>query len=645
MKRATALVGLFMFIAASAVAKSTAEAFGTLPTIHDAAISPDAAQLAVIVNFEGSYGVRVISLNETDEKRRTVMLGERAKPMWVRWANDHRVLLAVWQSELVRGVPITSSYIYTLDARTMKGRFLVRPKGMLRQDNSRVIDFLDSDPDHILMAFSDENQFYSDIQKVNVVTGRYKRVMRGQSSIQTWITDSNGEPRVGQGLRDRSSTKETWVLRIRDADGDEWRTSGDYPGLRPDSKIFGFTGDPDELVIGDYAGKDTLGIYVYDLSEKRVSRKLFHHDDYDASGLIVNSETHDVVGARFVADSPEVELFDEYDSLMSRMRSQFTEYTVRFIDQSDDGRVLVFKVSNAWEPGALMVVDAGDGEARGLAYYRPELPTEEMGFVTTVKYRARDGTLIPAYVTLPPSITDTTAIRHLPFIVLPHGGPYARKAGGFDYFAQFFATRGFGVLQMNFRGSSGYGSTYEDTGRENWVVMQADVTDGARWLLEKDYADPERLCIGGSSYGGYAALMGAIKHPDLYACAIAMAGVTDLLDLIKDMKKYRFGALSARKFVQEGFEDRAAMKDNSSVRRADELRVPLFLAHGTRDERVHFDQFKRMKSAQRKSPAEVTFLEFEDEDHFLSTQANRQAFFVRLDEFLETTIGTSEFAQ
>lgn len=644
MRKRVTLLLLCSLLCAEVGAKPSAQAFGTLPTVYDAAISPDAAQLALIVNLDGTHGVRIMTLDAADEEPRIILLGENIKPMWIRWANDDRVLLALWQSQVRRGVPITSSFIYTLDARSMKGKFLIRPKEVFRQDNSDVVDFLDADPDHILMAFSDENQFYSDIQKVNVATGRYKRVKRGQSGIQHWYTDSLGEPRVGQGLRDSSGDKESWVLKIRDADSDDWRDWDEYPGLTARQRIFGFTDNRDELVIGDYAGKDTLGIYVYDLAQKRVTRKLFHHDDYDAAGLIINSDSDEVIGARYVADSPEVELFDEYDTLLSRMRAQFSDYTVSYIDQSNDGQVLIFKVSNSYEPGALMIVDASSGQARGLAYYRPELPAEDMGMVSAVSYKARDGTRIPAYVTLPPSITTQADLTNLPFVVLPHGGPYARKSNEFDYFAQFFATRGFGVLQMNFRGSSGYGATFEGSGRKNWLVMQDDVTDGARWLVEKGYADPERLCIAGWSYGGYAALMGAIKHPDLYTCAISMAGITDLLDLVNDIKKYRFGAVAASNTVLKGFEDRDAIKENSPARRAGDLQVPLFLAHGTRDQRVHFDQFKRMKSALRKSSADVTFVEFEGEDHFLSLQKNRQEFFTRLDEFLEETVGRSEFA-
>ena len=171
--------------------------------------------------------------------------------------------------------------------------------------------------------------------------------------------------------------------------------------------------------------------------------------------------------------------------------------------------------------------------------------------------------------------------------------------------------------------------------------MQEDVEDGARWLLEKGYADPDKMCIAGWSYGGYSALMGAVKNSDIYACAISMAGVTDLKDMINDIKKYRFGKVTARNFVLRGFEDKDDIKENSPVKRAEEITIPVFLAHGEKDQRVHFDQFKRMKSALKKSPADHTFVRFKDEDHFLSDQANRQEFFVELEKFLVKHLGES----
>lgn len=427
--------------------------------------------------------------------------------------------------------------------------------------------------------------------------------------------------------------------------GDKWHNSDDYPGLNANASIYGFTKDPNELIIGAYQGKDTRGLYVYDLRVKKMTRKLFHNDKYDVGNVILNSDGSDVIGVSYVGESVEKELFDAYDTSLDYVRSQLPDRTIDFIDQSKNSEYILFNASNAYDPGGLMIMETSTKKIQMLKSKYAKLEPNDLGLVVNVRYSARDGVKIPAYVTLPPTVNDTASIKNLPFIVLPHGGPYARESDRFDYLAQFFATRGYGVLQMNFRGSSGYGKTFEDQGRENWVVMQEDVEDGAKWLLKKGYADPDRMCIAGWSYGGYAALMGALKNPDLYSCAISMAGVTDLQDIIRDVEKYQFGKITARNFILKGFESKDDIKANSPVKLADTLITPLFLAHGTADQRVHFDQYKRMKSALRKSDADVTYLEFKEEDHFLSNQNNRQKFLVEIDKFLKKHIGKSEFVK
>lgn len=636
-------IALAVANAALAAPPPSAEEFGTLPAIYDAAISPDATQIGLFINYEGQYGVRVVSLDKTDPDLRIVLLGEGVKPKWIKWANNDRILISIWQSAEFQGTPITASYIYTLDATEIKPELLIRPKrGLFRQFNDRVVDFLEDDPDHILMAFSDLDTTAPDIHRVNVATKRYKRLKRGNPTIQSWYTDLRGEPRVGQGLSDRSST-EKWRLIIRDADSDKWRDSKDFPGLKPGVDIYGFTSDPNEMIIGQFAGKDTQGLYIYDLTQKNVSRKLFHHDEYDVKNVILSADGKNIMGANFVADSTETQLFGDYDTALQRLRQKYPLLNVDYVDQSKDGKVGLVKISGPYDPGALIMIDTETDQLRRVASYRSGINSDALGQVISVKYSARDDFKIPAYVTLPPTVEDTSDIKDLPFIILPHGGPYARSSKRFDYFAQFFATRGYGVLQMNFRGSAGYGKTFKDAGRDNWVLMQEDVEDGARWLIEKGYADPDRMCIAGWSYGGYAALMGAIKNPDLYKCAISMAAITDLQDLVRDEKQYRFGRLRTKNSILRGFEDKDAIKDNSPRRRADEIKIPLFLAHGEKDQRVHFDHYKRMKSALKKSASDTTFMEFEDEDHFLSAQKNRQKFFVGLDKFLTEHMGESEF--
>lgn len=619
------------------------EAYGSLPRVFDAAISPDGKQVALIRMIGGRYHVHVLSLSDDEEKPRVVGLEKGVKPRSVVWVNPNRLLVSFWQSQKLRGLPLTTGYLFSLDTQSMVGKVLVKPDpGELRQYNNVVVDYLEDDPDHILMAFSKgDNNAQPDLRKVNVATGRSRIVKRGLANVQYWYTDLRGEPRIGQGMRE--GREESWVLRVRDANGKTWREADDFPGLAPDTAIRGFTADPNELIISDYQGKDTLGLYIYNLEEKAITRKLFHNDRYDASGVILSHDGSEVIGASFVGETTEVELFDDYATVLSKLRADFPEHTVDFIDQTSDSRLILVKVSNNFDPGFFFLYDAKTGDLITVGDLYPGIPNEQLGEIVSVSYTARDGAKIPTFITLPPSITETSQFKNVPFIILPHGGPYGRDAKRFDYFAQFFASRGYGVMQMNFRGSDGYGKSYEESGRKNWVVMQEDVEDGARWLLQKGYADPERMCIAGWSYGGYAALMGALKTPELYRCAISMAGVTDLQDMIRDIKRYRFGRIAARNFVLNGFESKDDIKANSPVKLAAELKVPLFLAHGTDDQRVHFDQFKRMQRALRKVDTSVTFLSFKDEDHFLSDEENRIAFFEGIDKFLMDNIGPSPF--
>ena len=617
------------------------ESFGTLPAIYDAAISPNGTEYASIANFKGQYIVNIGSLTGQKGKLRVIGLGKGVKPAYLKWVNNNRVIVSLWQSEVTRGVPFRVGYLYTLDTQTMKGKILVKSKGVFRQFNNIVVDWLEDDPDYILMSFDlDSNNQRPSLRKVNVETGRSTTVKGALTGVQHWYTDHDGNPRAGQGRRD--NTDADWVLKVKDATDGKWRESKHYPGLEGDTDIHGFTSDPNEMIISAYQGRDTIGLYIYNLKSKSITRKLYHNDKYDATGVVLSNDGNEVIGARYIADTSETELLGSYETTMESIRKKLSSHTVDFVDQDIDGKTMIVRASNPYDPGAMILIKNGE-ISTSLGKLYPELPSEEMGEVISVKYTARDGFKIPSYVTLPPKVTDTSQIKNLPFIVLPHGGPYGRDTKRFDYFAQFFASRGYGVLQMNFRGSDGYGKAFEEAGRKNWIIMQEDVEDGARWLLKKGYADPKRMCIAGWSYGGYASLMGAAKNGDIYSCAIAMAALTDIADFKRDLKKYRFGSAAGKDFIGQGFDSKDDIKANSPVKIAEDIKIPLFLAHGTEDQRVHFDQYKRMKRALKKSSSKVTYMEFKDEDHYLSSQESRQKFFKGLDKFLVQSNGTSEY--
>ena len=621
----------------SAVAAPPAKAFGELPVGYDAAISPNGEELAIIVNIKGTYGVIAQKLDGSTEKPWYLTLGKDIKPAYVKWVNNHRFVVSVEKSEKYRNTPFTVGFLFTGDLKERKGRLLVEPKDIFRQFNNRVVDWLEDDPEHILMAYSDEEwDAYPDIKKVNVETSRDQLVKRGQTGIEYWTTDDTGTPRIGTGQKENGKRRRI----IYNTGTDKWESIDEFPGIDANTPIFGMLKDGTELVIGDYRGKNTLGLYVYSLTQKQITRSLFHNDNYDASGVVLSKDGETVIGANYTAESDKTELLGEYGTLLDRLKGEFPDYDIDFVDQTEDSRTVLVKMSAPYDPGGLYVYKSSDKHPTLLTKMYNDVSQDDTGDVVAVKYTARDGQKIPAFVTLPPG---QQSAKNLPFIILPHGGPYARDSKRFDYLAQFFATRGYGVLQMNFRGSEGYGKAYADAGRNNWIVMQQDVEDGTRWLYEKGYADKSRTCIAGWSYGGYAALMGVSTDPDLYKCAIAMAALTDINDARRDLKKYRGGKHAAKEFFGEAMQDKDVRKANSPVHVADKIKVPVFLAHGDLDENVQFDQFLRMKRALKKAGVKTTSMKFEQEDHYLSRQENREKFFVGIEKFLKEVNGNSEY--
>lgn len=635
----------------AAHAAPPATAFGELPVAYDADISPDGKRLAVILNTGGSYYVATRETGSADAAIESTSLGQSVKPNYVKWVNDDRYFVSFTKTEELDGVPYSVGYIYTRDVNEKKGRILLTPK-FFRQANNTVVNWLDDDPDHVLMSYIEIDRSsagsnlkrtskaeWPAVYKVKVKNGKGKLVERSQEYITRWLTDPSGNPVIGVG-RIGGETK----MVVKSVGTDRWTTDSSYPGLDADTPIFSILKGGTRAVIGDYNGRDTLGLYIYDFEQKKRTKSLFHNDDYDASGVVISRDGETIIGAQYVAEQEETELLGKYGTLLDQMRAKYVGFSVDYVDQTEDGDTILFMLSAPYEPGGLFKYTAGDAEPTMVERRYSGLVSPDMGDVISVNYTARDGQKIPAFVTLPPTIKSSTQLKDIPFIVLPHGGPYGRDEKRFDYFAQFFATRGYGVMQMNFRGSAGYGKSFEDAGRDNWIVMQEDVEDATRYLLKKGYADPNRTCIAGWSYGGYAALMGAAKDNEgLYDCVISMAGLTDIDDAKKDLKDYVGGRAAARTFFGESMKDSKVRKANSPVDVADQIKVPVFLAHGDLDQNVRFTQFERMQRALDKAGADATYLAFEDEDHFLSRQENRERFFVDVEEFLLKVNGPSEY--
>ena len=277
-----------------------AKAFGELPVAYDADISPDGKRLGAILNNSGNYLVYTALASDVTAEKNLISLGEGINPSYIKWVNNNRYVISVTKTEQFGKTPFNVGYIYTDDVSdSKKGRFLVKPRGFFRQWNNTVVDWLDDDPNHILMAYSKE-QFdpYPSIYKVNVATGKDSRIKGRHLGVQYWITDDNAVPRIGRGQLENGND----VMIVYNPETEKWDSHEIYPGITPDTPIYSFLKNGSEIIIGDYNGRNTLGLYIYDLAQQRVTRSLFHNDNYDASGVIVSSDGETVLGAKYVAD-------------------------------------------------------------------------------------------------------------------------------------------------------------------------------------------------------------------------------------------------------------------------------------------------------------------------------------------------------
>ena len=628
--------------------------FGKMPRISDGDISPNGKRVALYVNEKGQTSVQIFDLDAMTPVG-GFSLPEGSKPGGLIWANDDHLLARVWSTEEAFGSAYNTVALYNHDMESGKGGWLIRRQKTRRSgsrlggsnqvlyevDYANIIDVLPDDPDHILMSFADERTGVRPVHKVNLDTGAYSTVEGATSNTRGWATDTTGTVRVAVGLPSGATSESDLLIRIKDENG-EWQSASDWPGLDADTAFLGFTTKPNEMVIGTRNGRDTVGLYVYDINTRSITRKLFHHPTYDVGGVVRDPQTREVIGAQFTSDEAEVELFDGRSRAMDRMTAAYRDHQVRYYDTTPSGDTLLFRISQPYDPGVVLLLKEGQDQPVVVSSMRPGLDPDDLGLVVPVKYTARDGQSIPAYVTLPPTVNDTASIKDLPFIVYPHGGPYARDNLGFDFMAQFFASRGYGVLQMNFRGSEGYGQTFADAGRKSWKTMRDDVVDGADWLVEKGYADPDRMCVGGWSYGGYSALMSGVEHPEKFACVISIAALSDLEGEVANLRNYRNGKI-AQKLITEGFSSREEMQQGSPVRVVQNMTLPTFIAHGTLDVNVDYDQHKKLRRALKSSPAKVTEMTFEGDDHYMSVEENRQEMLQGIAKFLRDVNGRSEF--
>jgi dipeptidyl aminopeptidase/acylaminoacyl peptidase len=504
----------------------------------------------------------------------------------------------------------------------------------------RLVDDLHEHPSEIIVALNQRNKEIFDAYRLSVETGEITCIAENPGTIEHWVTDHDGNIRVATTTDGVNAS-----LLYRRSVEQPWRTLLTTSFRESFNPQF-FTFDNRRLYGVSNLGRDKLAAIELDLDTGQEVQVLAKNSQVDISALSYSRKRKVLMLAVFTTWKTERFFFDqEIEALYQELEWRLPGYEIAITSTNDDETVFVVRTFNDRSLGAFYLYDAPSRELTKLADRAPWLPEDQLSEMNPIEYRARDGLTIHGYLTLPRGREP----KSLPVVINPHGGPWHRDSWTFIPEVQFLANRGFAVLQMNFRGSTGYGRKFWEAGFKEWGgKMQDDITDGVDWLIQQSVADPTRVAIYGASYGGYAVLEGLVKTPDLYAAGVDYVGVSNLFTFLKTIPPYWTPYLEMMyEMVGNPEKDKEWLQQHSPALNAEKIRKPLLVAQGAKDPRVNINESNQIVDALKKRGVEVEYMVKENEGHGFQNEENRFDFYEAMEKFLNkhlhaATSGPSE---
>ena len=627
--------------------------FGAREAVGQMSLSPDGTKLAYIAPFGKDGGQVIVADLLKDGEPRTVLTSSRAaeRVRSCEWSTNTRLTCGMYiirKSDVGR-LGFTRMLAVNADGSGLK-MLTAGPTDasavQLLQNGGGIIDWTaDGAPGSVLMTrtflpeMTESTAMASDamglgVEAVDTMTLARRIVEPPRPDATEYISDGHGQVRI-MGVRGSTTVgylKSETVYFYRKPGSRAWLQLSKVNDLRQGFDPFAV--DPQLNVAYGFDvqdGRRALFRVALDGSLKRELVVL--RADVDVDGLIRVGRQRRVVGASYAVERRETQFFDpELKQLgESLSRALPGAHNLVFVDASADERLLLLFVGSDADPGRYYLYDKQTRHLDGIAPVRPQLAGVPLAAVKPITYKAADGTLIPAYLTLPPG----REAKGLRAIVMPHGGPGARDEWGFDWLSQYFAARGYAVLQPNFRGSTGYGEAwFQKNGFQSWRTAIGDVNDAGRYLLSAGIAVPGKVAIVGWSYGGYAALQSAVLDPDLYKAIVAVAPVTDL-PMLRDRSRNFTNFKQVATFLGTG----PHLREGSPAENAARIKAPVLMFHGDQDQNVDIGQSRLMAARLRGAGAKPELVEYHGLDHQLEDDAVRAELLSRADAFLRAALG------
>lgn len=617
-------VGLLMagtYFTACAQTQIPLENFFKNPEKIDYQVSPDGTYFSFMAPYENRLNLFVQKIG-SDTTIRITSETERDITASM-WAGNNRILFI----KDTGGDENYQLYGVNIDGSDLKSYTNFPNVRTTIIDPLRKIDSL------VIIGMNKRNPQVFDPYRLNLNTGELTLLAENPGNIQGWMTDHDGKLRVANaivdGVNNQILYRETEDQPFQPVLTTNFKETVSFAVFTPDNKmVYALTN----------IGRDKTALVLMDPKTCEEKEVLYMNDKYDISDLnysekknrltVVACEGHkDMIRHYFDKDEEEIR---------KKLEAQLPGYNVGVTSMSKDENIRLIYAGNDRTYGTYYLYNVKENKLTKVADIAPWIKEEEMCAMNPITYTSRDGLTIEGYLTLPKGYTMENA-KNLPVVVNPHGGPWIRDSWGYNPEVQFLASRGYAVLQMNFRASTGYGRKFTELGYKQWgQTMQNDITDGVKWLIKEGIADPKRVAIYGASYGGYATLAGVTFTPDLYACAVDYVGVSNLLSFMNTIPPYWKPLLDMmHEMIGDPETDKEMMEKYSPVFHVDQIKAPLFIAQGANDPRVNKAESDQMVEALKKRGVEVEYMVKENEGHGFSNEENKFDFYRAMEKFLD----------